>query len=240
MQPSPNYYQQVMIPQTRRKGPNCLKPVIGCTFGPILLVLLIGACSFACLAALALSGSDALYDNFEPDRAEAQTYENSIENTLQTALSSGSGRFTLRIREREFSSWLNYEYQDLFAKYDMTGDENWEYVDPEFQVRFRNDQVHFYAGNQFAVVTLGTVIKAEVAPPPKELSRFLVDINITEVTIGGLNLGNDSFSSLENDLAEILTDQIETYAVQAEISDISIESVEAREGILTITGQISR
>jgi hypothetical protein len=135
---------------------------------------------------------------------------------------------------------LNYEYQDLFARYDMAGDESWEYVDPEFQVRFQDDQVHFYAGNQFAVVTLGTVIKAEVAPPPKEFSRFLVDIRITEVTVGGLNVGNDSFTSLENNLAEILTDQIETYAAQAEISDISIESVEASEGILTITGQVSR
>ncbi len=216
---------------------NCFKPMVACVLGPILAMTCLVGCACACVGVLAFTSPAPPDPEFEPSRTLAQSYEDSIVDTLQNAVSTG-GTFILNIQDDAFASWLNLEYKDLAEKYDLVGRDSWQGMDPEFQVQFDNGEIQLYVGQDIAFFTLGSLVAAELSPPASEFSPYLIDINITTIKIGGLEFDESSSRrSLERRLAEVLTDRLEAFVqLTAGIERIEIDTVLAEDGILTLTG----
>ncbi len=229
-------YSQPLIFPSKRQRPNCLKPLVGCTLGPVLLFTCMLSCVCAVLTSLSLTSPAPIFTNFTPDPTQAAAYPTSIHTSLQSA---NSGTFTIAIAQENFSSWLNYEYQSLFEKYEITGSEHWHRVEPVFQARFENQEIELYIGIDWAVFTLGNIITAELSAPTSDLSPNLVEVEITSLKIGGLDT-DSSQKSLETWIEEILTDPINDFVQSAAIRSIQIEDITIDEGILTLSGTLEQ
>lgn len=228
--------QQPLVATPNRTRPNCFKPLVGCTLGPLLLFACIIGCACSCVASLSLTSPQPVLSSFEPDATQAALYESSIISALQT---TNGNNFTVTIREEEFSSWLHYEHRELFSRYDIGDKDYWERVDPRLQVSFDDQSIKFYIGIDWWLFTLGTIITAEASVPASTLSPNLVEIEITGIQIGGLDT-DSSQNSLETRLEEILTDRIKAFVQSTGVRSIEVESVNADEGILTLSGTIMR
>ena len=231
------YMPQQAAPLPPPKRTNCLKPVVGCILGPLLLATTGFACVVLCLAFIASRGPERpLGNDFEPDPTAAAQYEQDIIEDLQNA--SAGSPFIITINENALSSWLNLEYEELFERYDITLPDYWSYADPVFQVGFDDGHIYFYVENDVPVVSLGTLITAEVFVPNPAFTDYLIGIDIVRIEAGGFNLEEDS-ATISARLSELITDRIEEYRADVDLNAITVTSVDANDGILTISGTIA-
>lgn len=223
------------LPPPKRN--NCLKPIIGCTMGPLLLLTVVVGCVGLCLTFVASRGPESpLGDDFEPDPTAAAQYEEDILNDLADA--AGSETFSISIEQEALSSWINLNYEDVFERYEVSLPDYWDYADPTFQIGFDDNRIYFYVSNDVPLVNLGTLVTAEVFPPNAAFTNYLIGIDILRIEAGGFRLDEDS-ATISARLSEIITDRIEYYRDEAGLGTIAVTAVQAREGILTISGTIS-
>ncbi len=233
MQASP--YHQAALPKAKRT--NCLKPIVGCVFGPVLAVGLVLGCALACLSALTLRGPQPpLGKNYEPDPTAAAQYEQSVINSLRQSVST-NGTFTIQMEDRALSAWLNTEYKTLFETYDIPQPFLWEQSEPQFQIRFDDDQILFYVENQIPLLTLNAMLTAEVKPPSTDLTIYLVAVDILKIESMGFSIEDDS-ATISAWIAQLLTAQIEEYQLEAGLENVEITGVSAQDGNLTLSGQV--
>lgn len=225
-----------MLPSPKRT--NCLKPLVGCTAGPTLLVMGILVCLVACLAVLSANGPEPpLGDDFEPDSTLAAQYEQQILDDLTNASTSGNGLFTLQIEQRALSSWLNAEYEGLLETYDIAYPPIWNYRDPEFQVSFVNDQILFYVDTNVPAINTAVLVTARAFPPTIGNPDIIIDIDITNIEAVGFNLEDDS-ATLSADLSRVITDQIRQYQRDTGVGTITVTSIFTTNGVMTISGSV--
>lgn len=237
MQPGPApYYQPQPLPKPKRT--NCLKPIIGCVFGPVLAIALVVGCLIAILSALSVQGPEPpLGSDFEPDPTAAAQYESNIVNSLAQSVTNGDGTFSVQMDDQALSSWITEEYDTLFEEYDIPEPFLWQYDEPNFQIRFNDGQILFYVENEVPFVTLSGMLTAEVSVPTTDLTVYILDIDIIKFEAMGLDFEDDS-TTISAWLTELITDQIEQYRQEAGLGDIEVTNVRSEDGILTIQGRV--
>jgi hypothetical protein len=233
MQSSP--FQQPVIIQEQRSGSNCSKPLVACLLAPVVLVACMALCGFACVAVVATGGPEPLDSNFTPDRTQAQRYENTVSTALSSAINSGSGTFTLAMRDNEFASWLNYRYREVLAE--NNEDSNVSNLDIEWQAQFDNGQVSIYGSTKVLFFTIASVITMEIIPSQ---TANLIEVDVVKFKLGRFDVQGSGQGDLEDSLAQALTDEIRKYAEANGIGRIAIQNVTAQGGVLTFTGTITR
>lgn len=232
---APPYYQPTL---PRAKRTTCLKPLVGCTVGPLLAVGLVLGCALACLSSFTLQGPNPpLGQDYEPNPTEAVLYEQSIASSLQQSVAF-NGTFTIQIEDRTLSSWLNTNYETLFEDYDIPQPFLWDQSEPQFQIHFDDDRIFFYVENEVPFVTLNAMLTASVSPPNTDLTAYLIDVDIIRIESMGIDVEDDSVT-ISAWVIELITDQVEAYRVEAGLGEIVISEVSAQDGILTLRGQVA-
>jgi hypothetical protein len=225
-----------MLPSPKRT--NCFKPLVGCVLGPLLTLGTLLLCVVLCLALFSARGPEPPLGDFEPDPTAAAQYERQVLNDLSAAAASRDGLFTVQIEQKALSSWLNTEYDTLFEEYDITRPVIWDYSTPEFQVQFADGQIYFFVGNNIPVVNTNFLITARAFPPTTAFTTALIEVEVISIETGGFQLEEDS-ATIGARLSELITDQIIAYKQQANIESITVTTVTAANGVLTISGTIN-
>lgn len=223
----------------QKKSSGFPKVLIACCLAPFIIAFCLMACACGALFALANGGPDPLYADFKPDPTLAARYQTNVVNALQTAGSNGT--FTVSFTDQEFASWLNLELDKYLDENEVQDEETWRQLDPEFQVKFDNNEVHFYANLNFRITKLAILVTGTIAPTaPNAPSNQLLDIRVTGMKLGAFTVNEQdiSNSNLGQSLSEILMDQLTDYA-ETQGRTITITNVTAQNGTLTLQGRLN-
>ncbi|MCB9436035.1 MAG: hypothetical protein H6673_03465 [Anaerolineales bacterium] len=216
------------------------KILLACCLAPVIIAACLMLCACGALFAFANGGPDPLYADFKPDSTLAAQYENRMAAAVADAGSGGN--FTVSFTDKEFASWLNLELDQYLDENEVQDEDTWRQLDPEFQAKFDNNEIHFYANFDLRITKFAMLVTGTISPVSSTaFSDQLLDIQITGMEFGAFDVGQeniDNSQDLGDTLSEILTDQLVDYA-ELQGKTVTITSVTAEGGTLTLQGSVN-
>ncbi|MCD4686507.1 MAG: hypothetical protein K8S97_11290 [Anaerolineae bacterium] len=170
----------------------------GCCIVLILIPLL--CCVGAAGAAFYVNANapdPPISDNFNPSQAEAQYFDNAVENAKTMARTTANGWFTFTFTERQLSSWLEYEGADF------ADEEGNVFPFHDMQVGLDDGDMTFYG----KIDEIGLPI--EIVIEPTIDGKGELTFEITSVDFGGLGLPTVLLDSVSDQFRDLLTQPFE-------------------------------
>jgi hypothetical protein len=234
--PTPSYASQpehIAIP--RRRIP-CITPLIGCILGLILLAGCLAGIPLLCIFSIALDSPEAIDSNFSPNSTQAQEYEETFANGVQTA-SLNNGTFTIGFSDEQFASWLTVEFDRIRQDYnfDPANEEFRHRLNQcEFQANFSEERLQLYTAIALDFdVEMGIFIEATITPNTntRDINNRL-DVNVRKFRIGAVDMPKNLREMVGDLIADILLEKLEfNQAYQ-------ITSLTIADGRMQIIGQL--
>ena len=212
----------------------CLIPSAGCCLGILILFACIALIPVGVIYALGTGGPEPLYDDFEPSRTQADAYEASFNQAIDS-IDPDSRTFEITFEDEEFMSWVNLEYQDQIAGDNVP---NRFQDNLEFQTRFTEGVIQSFV--RFAVwdflydLNINTRFDFTLEPAQNQTATDKFDVEVTRIEIGRFEDTSGIESNVDEAITEALSDQLERLG-----GDYTITSVVINDGSLTITGQFT-
>ena len=240
MQQPTNFQQPVMVQQ--QSGRSCSKPLLACLLGPLLLMGCLVGAACACVFAVTRGNPDPLYENYEPEQALAEGYEDTIADAVNIALQNPTGQLEVEFRDDEFSSWLNIKGNEILDNVDVSSDNFNSNARPsEYQVRFDNQEIQLYMSFDLSIFELASLITASVSPQTSLESDSLIEITLTGFKIGSIDLLSAVEGDLETNLGDLFVDHIlDNIEARTGSRDLTVTSINVDDGVMQITGSLDQ
>lgn len=203
----------------RKRNNNCLG--CGCLTACLGVLLVFGGIVGAIVLALLWWDANEPKPptpNFTPSAAEAQTFENKIEQASSNAVSSGV--FNLNVTASEVSSWLNLRAPSIA---------NSSLPLQNMQVVFRNGDASVYGEMQTDVATVGTMIDFDLTVTPEGK----LDVNIAHIDAGGVSVPDSVRRELNTQIRSVIESELQKVG---NTPDYQITTLQITDGNLTIQG----
>ncbi len=156
--------------------------------------------------------------NFTPSAAEAQSFENKIEQASNNAVASGN--FNVNVTEGEASSWLNLRAPSIT---------NSSLPLENMQVIFRNGNAAVYGEMDTDVARVGTLIDFDLNVTPDGK----LDVSISNIDAGGVSVPSGVRDELNAQIKSIIDTELRKVG---NTPDYTITTLQITDGSLLIQG----
>lgn len=199
----------------------------------VSLLLCIILAPIAILFIISRGNPEPLQENFTPNAANAQQYEQAYATTVAGINVPGEA-FTLTFTDAQFASWLDLRYQQATA----TEIENIELLDKlplkfnelqNIQVAFEDETMSLYAEVPVSKrLTLGLALQARITPD----TEHELYIEVFSAQIGAVEMPENLRIELAAPILDALTQKLEIEA------DYQVDLITMDNGHFTIIGHI--